>query len=77
MSTKICTKCLEEKPTDFFYRRMISKDGRHSHCIKCRKESSSAWHAIKKEENKDGDDHDLSRESYKLFQKYWTITGNV
>lgn len=70
---KTCTRCIEIKPIDAFYKqRMNSKDGYQSHCKKCDNERKAKWklsnpelaktHATKAEANRL---HDEKRRQYR------------
>ena len=48
ITTKVCTKCNEEKTIDCFYRSNQTVDGLSCHCKKCHKADIKAW----REQNK-------------------------
>jgi len=43
ITTKVCTKCNEEKTIDCFYRSNQTVDGASCHCKKCHKADIKAW----------------------------------
>lgn len=45
-TSKVCTKCKEEKPLDSFYRKPKGKYGRSAKCIVCQKDESKAWRIL-------------------------------
>lgn len=49
MTTKICTKCKEEKPLEGFYRNKSGKDKLHSQCREC----MSKYARKRREENRE------------------------
>ena len=48
MQTKVCTNCGRELPLAEFYKRADSKDGRRSHCKRCRAEYNAKYDASPK-----------------------------
>jgi hypothetical protein len=60
MTTKVCTKCREEKSAQEFQRHRRSKDGRFSYCKACVSEYQKEWY----KENRD-----KRREYLKLYLK--------
>lgn len=43
LSMKTCSRCLETKDEDFFYKRSASKDGLNSKCKVCQNEHNKIW----------------------------------
>jgi len=70
MSTKICSKCGEEKEYEEFYRDKSKLYGRRNDCILCVKERKKTQHSknIVKEYQKS--------EKYKIYQKEYMKTYN-
>lgn len=73
--TKICNKCLREKPLtkQYFYKRKDSKDGFRNECKECRKNKSANYRQENKEIilEKERKSRQENKERYSEYNRKW------
>lgn len=69
MTSKVCSKCKQEKPLEEFYKRQIARDGKASCCKTCKSLAFKTWLEKNRENNKGRSKAYYTKNRRKILEK--------